>query len=454
MRRVSAKTARPERPPRPVASRGSATGLVFDATTPSASFSIATDASATTASRSASVRNGGSFTNSGVAPRWRTAESMSERCVSTSTSLPQETFGQLTLSSKPSTKGWSRSRFRATAPASSSARLTSSAAGPRRRRRASRSATTSTPGFGSPIAFVIDRRCGYLAMRGLAFPSRGAVVTVPPTTKPKPSEPSGPKRPHPLSKPAARPIGFRSASPATVVRSDGSIETPPTADQGSGRPSRRRAIPCAVSGGKERKSGRPIARYQLIALYATGDARAPEGADRGRRPGSRGTPPRGLGAPRRLRALLGQALGRLLRQVPFPHRPRPAEGARRGGRGAPPAGHHASRRAGGCRHAPRRRDGARHGPPGRGRAEGGEGLRNDVAGGGPRAGGRDDRADRGRQHDGEPGAEGGEDPRGRGVHDRHHPARDRPRRRRSPRAGGILGEVGREARPGGVTLRP
>ena len=200
--------------------------------------------------------------------RWRRAESSRKVCVSASTSLPQETLGQLTFSSIAVDDGTKRLEVRGDrARASSSARLTSSAARWPAACGERRSATTSTPGFGSPIALVIERRVRVLGRSaGLAFPSAGREVRVPPTTKPKPSEPSGPRRRHPLSKPAARPIGFaeldsRDRRPERRVRRR-RRRSRTRAAEGRADAARPRA-PSPEA--KAKKSGRPIARYQPIA---------------------------------------------------------------------------------------------------------------------------------------------------------------------------------------------
>ena len=71
-------------------------------------------------------------------------------------------------------------------------------------------------------------------------------MIVPPTTYPKPSSPSARRCEHDLSNPAASPMGLRNGIPASVVSSRTSSETPPTRDQGSGRPRRRAATPWAA----------------------------------------------------------------------------------------------------------------------------------------------------------------------------------------------------------------
>src|SRR5207342_3701898 len=66
---VTSSSARPESPPRPIDTRASRTGSVFEIVRASAPCSRAISASASTASRSTSVRNGGSLTNRGRSRR-------------------------------------------------------------------------------------------------------------------------------------------------------------------------------------------------------------------------------------------------------------------------------------------------------------------------------------------------------------------------------------------------
>ena len=260
MRGVYDQRARPETPPRPTASRSSSTSRVFEQVSPSAPASRAIVASDRTTSRSTSVTNGGSFTNRGLGVRARNASTSASRCASLSPSRPQETFGQLALSSTPSTSG-SRSSSDETATAtSSSARLTKRGAGPRSRWRKV-AATASAPGFGSPIALTMERRRVDRTIRGDGLPARAARVTVPPTTYPNPSSPSASRWRQALSNPAANPIGLRSGTPQSSISSDGSLATPPIRCQGNGSPSIAVATRCEVSGGNEKKSGRPIAGY-------------------------------------------------------------------------------------------------------------------------------------------------------------------------------------------------
>ena len=148
---------------------------------PDAPASCAIDASARTTSRSTSVANGGSFTNTGFAERERIPVTRSRRCASLSRSRPHETLGQLAFSSTPSASGSNRANASSASSTASSAMLTNRTAA-ERSPRASDAAARSAPGLGRPIAFVIEALAGYRTIRGFGFPWRDTRVIVPPTT--------------------------------------------------------------------------------------------------------------------------------------------------------------------------------------------------------------------------------------------------------------------------------
>ena len=173
------RSAFPDSPPRPTARPGSSTRGVLLQVRPSAPAPTAMDASAITASASASVPIGGSFTNSGRRLRAASDRTRAARCSSVSRSRPHDTFGQLALSSIPSTCGSRSSNASRASSICSSAMLASR--GPVRGRRARRWAATSAPGLGRPIALTKLARSGSRTSRGLGLPLRGRLVNVPAT---------------------------------------------------------------------------------------------------------------------------------------------------------------------------------------------------------------------------------------------------------------------------------
>ena len=249
IRTVSGNSPRPESPPAPTDRRRSDTGRVLEQVRPSAPPSWAMRASASTASRSTSLRKGGSFTNSGLVRRAPSSRMSRAMWASLSRSRPQETLGQLALSSTPSTWGSSRAWVATTSPGPWSAMLANR--GPDRGDRDRVRAAASAPGLGRPTAFVIDPRPGYRAIRGFAFPERGSRVIVPPITYPNPRRPRASRCRQDLSKPAARPTGFDSSIPASEVRSAGSFGVPPIRSHGRGSERMDCANRWAASGGSE-----------------------------------------------------------------------------------------------------------------------------------------------------------------------------------------------------------
>jgi hypothetical protein len=212
-----------------------------------------------TALAASSADGGGILTKSGVEVRARTARTNAPVC---ELACSHPAFGLLALSSMPSTNG-SRSSAVATVSATGSSAIETNR-GAVRGVRARFRATASAPGFGIPIAFTIARRAGSRAILGCGFPRRGARVTVPPTTYPNPREPKASRRAQLLSNPAARPTGFRSGTPASVVVRAGSSTAPPILAHGSGSPSRRSARRWDRSGSIEKNTRRPTAWYQPI----------------------------------------------------------------------------------------------------------------------------------------------------------------------------------------------
>ena len=146
---------------------------------------------------------------------------------------------------------------------------------------ASVAATAAAPGLGRPIAFTSARVAGSRAIRGFAFPGRGARVTVPPTTYPKPRRPKARKRSHDLSKPLANPIGLASGTPATEVARPGSATSWPIRAHGRGSASVASATRWERSGSIEKNSRRPNTSYQprlpgrSVVAIASDYARAP-----------------------------------------------------------------------------------------------------------------------------------------------------------------------------------
>src|SRR5437762_3470607 len=95
-------------------------------------------------------------------------------------------------------------------------------------------------------------------MRGLGFPGWAFAVTVPISTKPKPSAAQAGIATPFLSKPAARPTGLGNARPKTVFGLGGglkrsSIRSPAEKEEAARK--LRIARLCAVSGDSEKRSG-------------------------------------------------------------------------------------------------------------------------------------------------------------------------------------------------------
>ena len=321
---------------------------------------------------------------------------------------------------------------RATASASSSARLTSSAAWSRAAgvERARRDA--SAPGFGRPIAFTIDAARGYPDDPRLGVPLRGPVTCRRRRSRTR-AAPSARGARHRLSKPAARPTGFASAMPASRVRSDGSDgAADPRPRQGQAEQARRDDGP-PPAGTRRRAGGRPSGTTHRAPMLPAMPVRPTTTVNASR---TSRTPARRVGAPRRLRAVLA-ASARTSTSTSSGSSPTPP--ARRGRRAVRRCcpGRHPPRGAGGRGDAAPCGVRSRLGLPCR-RSQGAEGVRHRHRWRGT-PGGRDDRADRGRQHDRPPGAKAARSlEQGARV---GHRARARPRRRGPPRGGGV--RVGR-----------
>ena len=216
---------------------------------------------------------------------------------------------------------------------------------------------------------------------------------------------------------------------------------------------RRDAMRCL---GRQREEERTADRSDTTPRAASPSIPSCHHAGHVRRRG--GAPGRGFGTARRLRAVVRQALDRLLRQVPVPHPARPAQRARPCGDHAAAGGRRPSRGSRGRRDAARGRRLARDRAAGRRRSQGTEALRHHVAGRGARTRRRPGLPDRGREHDGSPGTPGSGGARRRRRLDRAHRARDRPGRRRSSAGSGLRRRGGRRAPPPGsrpgATTRP
>ena len=213
IRGVRPERGPPERPPRPVASPGVRhRERVRAHQAPAPPRRPRVRARSSTVARSSSVRNGGSFRSTGRFVR--AAERRKQR--------PHVRPGRDARARSGCSRS-ARTRRRAVPGARPSLphrraprRRRSPIAAPSVEHEPGWRAAASAPGLGSPIAFTIALVRGDRTILGLGFPSLGARVTVPPTTKPNPSRPSASRCRHALSKPAARPIGFGSADPAEV----------------------------------------------------------------------------------------------------------------------------------------------------------------------------------------------------------------------------------------------
>jgi hypothetical protein len=103
-------------------------------------------------------------------------------------------------------------------------------------RRASRPATTLAPSLLKPIRLIRHRSRGSRNIRGAGLPGCACAVTVPISTKAKPSA-ARPSMPSAfLSKPAARPKGPGNSRPSALTRSAGSSLGPSAAAQRRGAP--------------------------------------------------------------------------------------------------------------------------------------------------------------------------------------------------------------------------
>src|ERR1700719_1208400 len=95
-------------------------------------------------------------------------------------------------------------------------------------------------------------------MRGLGFPGWALAVTVPTSTKPKPSAAQAGIATPFLSKPAASPIGFENVRPKTVLGLGGDLKRSSwRRTEGRDEATRRLRIArlCAASGESEKRSG-------------------------------------------------------------------------------------------------------------------------------------------------------------------------------------------------------
>ena len=145
---------------------------------------------------------------------------------------------------------------------------------------ASRRATASAPELLNPMRFSSARSLGRRKSRGCGLPACGSAVTVPTSTKPKPSAPSALNRRASLSKPAASPTGFRKRIPQRRTSSAGSRTSNAA----------RRAARCAGSaaaaperGGAKvvrgfRRDAKQQRAQQAVRRHETGCGSGPKGA--------------------------------------------------------------------------------------------------------------------------------------------------------------------------------
>src|SRR5690606_12059806 len=135
--------------------------------------------------------------------------------------------------------------------------LTPSSPSPRRRARETLRTSASTPALLKPMRLTSARYSGSRNIRGRWLPGCGRGVTVPTSTKPKPSASRASTWRPSLSNPAARPTGLGKRRPSTVVgngRGAGpSTRRSPTACSASSEESPR---PCARSASRANRKGR------------------------------------------------------------------------------------------------------------------------------------------------------------------------------------------------------
>src|SRR5690606_9118231 len=132
-------------------------------------------------------------------------------------------------------------------------RLTPTGPSPCRRQLSRRAAAASKPWLLKPMRLITARSPVRRKRRGFGLPGCGRGVTLPTSTRPKPSRSSGPTASAFLSKPAARPIGLAKRRPhSRTARLGSSI----AAARGT-RPalSRRSTRPWARSGSSRNSSG-------------------------------------------------------------------------------------------------------------------------------------------------------------------------------------------------------
>ena len=158
---------------------------------------------------------------------------------------------------------------------------------PERRRR--RAATADAPGLGKPIRLSSARSRSTRKTRGGGLPGCGWAVTVPTSTKPKPSRPSPSKQLASLSSPAATPSGLGKLRPSASTRSTGSrvasSRRSRTAQPGIRYAARSVAAAsrCACSGASRRSTRSNSAAYS-VTPPRPGRSRAPGGAPAGTAP--------------------------------------------------------------------------------------------------------------------------------------------------------------------------